>query len=364
MIRKYWRCLLWVVASNVITTSSVLALDFYHARVAVENQSSAQRNKAAGEGLRQVLVRVSGTLDIERSPDVLNALSKAANYIDQYQYEVDRDQWGDKQEYLSMFFSASVVEQFLRRASLPFWPINRPKILVWLVEDHSEAGKQLVNDPKSAVLKSLMAAADRRGLPLSLPLLDLDDQLAMPATSLWELNEPVILAASERYGVDTVLVGRYTQTSTGQWWATWQFFHRGDSRMIDLRVDQVAEMGMPAISPLADYLASLYAIVPNVESSPQVVMQIDGIASFGDYRGIMNYLRNLAAVTSFNLVLLADHHILLTLQLNGDLGQFNNVISLDQKLQDEATQVSPDAPWISVPRGTLDHPLRYQWVGR
>ncbi len=365
MIKLHQRLLgcFFILLLVLVGESKVWALDFYQARVPVANQSSGERKRAASEGLRQVLVRVSGAMDLAQSDDIQVSLNKASSYIDQYQYDTERTDWGDKQEFLSMSFSAAVIERLLVKAKLPFWPINRPKTLVWLVEDRADSGKQLVNDPKSPVLSSLQEAADVRGLPLRLPLLDLDDQLALSADSLWALDENAILDASERYQVDTVLVGRYTQTSTGQWWATWQFFHRGDSRLIDLRVDDVSQMGMQAISPLADYLAGLYAVVTNPELASQIVLHIDGIGSFRSYRQMMTYFQHLAAVSRFELLLLADRSVLLRVQLNADLAQFNNAISLDQKLRSEETQVSPDAPWMAVQRGTLGAPLHYQWFG-
>lgn len=343
-------------------TSKLYALDFYHASVLVKNQSAAERARAAGEGLRQVLVRVSGSLDAEQSPAILNSLSKAASYVDQYQYELERDEWGDKVEHLSMSFSPPVIERLLKQASLPFWPINRPKVLVWLVEDHIDDGKLLINDPTTAMLQGVVTAAEQRGIPLMFPLLDLDDQLAISADSVWGLDEEVILAASERYRVDTVLVGRYTQTSTGQWWATWQFFHRGDNRVYDMRSESVDEIGRQAIGPVADYLASLYAIVPNAETAPQLVMQVSSVKDFGSFKGLLNYLQGLAVVTSFNLISTFDDSVLLALQLNGGLDRLNNAISLDAKIREEVSQATPLSPWIALPRGSIDHPLRYQWV--
>lgn len=345
-------------------TSAAQALNYYHSRVPVDGQSTSQRNKAAKAGLIEVLARVSGKTDIDQVIELNPAFANAASYIDQFQYELERNQWGESEEFLSMSFSPQVVENILKRAGQPFWPTNRPKALLWLVEDQPELGKQLINSEESDMLLSIMAAADRRGVPLMLPLLDLDDQLAISADQVWELDEQALLEASQRYAVDTILVGRYSQTSAGKWWGTWQFFHRGDSQFYELKQDDLNEFGALAIAPLANYLANLYAITPNAEGQSLYVMQIRGVENFADYRGVVSYLENLAAVTDLQIDFLQGNDLLVKLALDGDLDQFNNVISLDQKLQQMATQVSAQAPSIMYSQNDVSQPLRYLWVGQ
>lgn len=355
----------WFICTLFVALPSYAdAFEYFRARVAVQDQSKSQRNLAAKEGLAQVLTRVSGVVEVGTSPNLQAHMAKASSYIDQFKYELERDQWGDKKEYLSMTFSPRVIENMLQNAGLPFWPINRPKVLVWLVEDQADSGKQLVNDGESPVVASLQVAAIQRGVPLVFPLLDLDDQLAMSPDSLWELDEQAILDASERYSVDTVLVGRYTQTSAGQWWATWQFFHRGESHLYDLREENVEQLGLFAMAPLADYLSGLYAIKASPEGAPRLIVQIDEVYGFADYRGVMNYLASLAAVRQFSLDLLSGSSLLLSVDLTGELEQFNNAISLDEKLRGEEFQASPQAPWMAVQRGTPGLPLVYHWLGQ
>lgn len=339
-------------------------IDLYRAAVKVGSQTAAERARAASDGLRQVLVRVSGTQDIHQSPEVLNSLSKATSYMDQFHYESVTDKFGNAGERLVMAFSPAVVERILRDASLPFWPVNRPDVLVWLVEDKANAGKTLLNEAPSEVLAALQSAARERGVPLALPLLDLDDQLAINAEQVWTLNEDAILNASERYNADTVLVGRVTETSTGEWWATWQFFHRGQDRVFDVRADTAVQLGKQAIGPLADYLSGLYSIVPNAESAPQVAVQISQVGDFKAYRGVFDYFDQLAFLTSYNLVSVVGNNLLFYMQVNGTMDQLNNALLVDGKIQPEATQASPQAPWIAVPRGTLDNPLRFEWTSR
>lgn len=363
-----WRSpFLYVVAVLVLgclllMSRPALAMDFYRASAPVADQTAKERSRAAAQGLREVLVRISGSRDVVHASGVGQALSRASSYMDQFQYSRKRDEWGGAQEYLEMTFAPSVIEKLLRQAGVPFWPVNRPAALVWVVVDDPESGKQLVNDREDPVIQAVVQAAESRGVPLTFPLLDLDDQLALSAEDVWAMDEDAVLNASERYDADTVLVGRYTQTSTGQWWSTWQFFHRGQGQMYDARVDTAEEVGRVAIDPLADHLAGLYAVVSGGEGRSEVLMQVDGVSDFAGYRGVLSYLNGLAVLGGAELLMVNDELLTVRAGLDGTLEQFRNVLSLDGKLQTSVDQVSSSAPWISVAEGTPANPLRLRWA--
>lgn len=350
------------LCSLCLSVQRALAVDFYHARIPVADQTASERSRAAAKGLREVLIRLSGSQDVVQAQGVGQALSNASSYMDQFQYAHERDEWGGTKEFLDMTFAPAVIERLLRQAGMPFWPINRPKTLVWLVEDQVGEGKVLINDRQAPVAQSVLHAAELRGLPLVLPLLDMEDQLAMPAEEVWAMNEEAILNASERYGVDTVLVGRFTQTSAGQWWSTWQYFHRGSGEVLDVRADTPEELGRQAIDPLADYLARLYAIVPRSEGSAELVLQIDAVEDFADYRGVLTYLQEHAALAQAELIMINDQMLTVRAALSGTMEQFRNAIALDGKLHLEVTQVAPSAPWIAVSEGTSANPMRLRWT--
>lgn len=334
---------------------------FFTASIAVDAQSAKERERAAALGLREVLTRVSGVTELDDYPNVLDVLGKAGRYIEQFHYEPVKDESGAVQEHLVMTFSAAAVEGALKQAGLPYWPVNRPSTLVWLVEDDATEGKHLVNDTSGPVVQGLLKAAEERGLPLRFPLLDLDDQLAITAEQAWNLDEEAILGASSRYGVDTVLLGRYTRTFSGQWWTTWQFFHKGEGRLYDLRDEDPSAVGRQALAPLADYLAQLYALKSNAEGAAQLYVQISPILDFGAYRKALDYLDRLAVVTSFRLLAVTNDTMLLSFELNGTQDQLFNALSLDRKLRPQTAQT--DGPSMAS-SGDAAQPLRLEWVGR
>ncbi len=346
--------------------------DLFQVAIPVVSQASAERAQAASLGLRKVLIRMSGSPAVVDTDVAHQAYSQAQNYIEQFHYEpfvpteATRAEDRDATELLVMTFSQVVIERLLREAGMSYWPPNRPDVLVWLVKD-SASGKVLVNDREAPVLGGLLAGAQDRGLNIRLPLLDLEDRLALPARQLWELDENAVLAASERYDADTILVGRFSRTSRGEWLSTWQFFHRGDNRGYDLESDRGVELGIEAMNPLADYLASLYAISPREHGTPDLVMQLSGIENFGDYRQALDYLRGLALVSDLKLRAVRGQTLLLHVQMDGGLTMLRNALALDRNLvpaPEVATAPGVESPpWLHQVEGTPENPVSYIWQG-
>lgn len=341
--------------------------DLYSAAVVVESQSSSERARAASKGLRTVLVRISGVVDLEAEGDVAVALRNANQYIDQFHYKHVTDEYGHRVEQLVMSFTPVVIERLLLQANLPYWPTNRPPVLVWLVKDDPVEGRKLINERSDELVKGMFKGAAERGLQLKWPLLDLEDQLAIDADDVWTFEHETILEASERYRADTILVGRYTQTSQGQWWTSWQFFHRGDNQFYDLRLEDGMAAGAQALAPAADYLASRYSVVGDFgmnEGDPQMILQITNVKDFAAFKGALEYLRKVAVITSSQLLGVSGSSLLVAVELNGDTEQLKNALSLDSKLRPEPVQAAPGAPWMAAPSGTPTDPLRLQWGGR
>ncbi len=339
------------------------ALDYYRAKVPVKSQSETDRARSTALGLKDVLVRLSGSTEVVQSPQIRSALQKPLAYLEQFQYEQARDEMGTMREYLVMTFNPSVIENLLRDAQQPFWPVNRPEVLVWLVENSRDGGKTFVNDGAAPVVRSIASAAKARGVPVRFPLLDLEDQMSLTPEQLWSFDEEALLRAAERYKSDTLLVGRYAETSVGEWLVTWQYFHRGEWRNYETRDSDVQAIGYGAINPLADYLAGLYAVAPGSQEEGFTTTQVRGVDSFMDYRKMLDYLDGLAVVNGFQLVSIADDVILMNVQITGDLDQFQNVLSLDRKMRFEAGQADARGPGLNILQRRNDQPLDLRWIG-
>lgn len=337
----------------------------YTTDVLVSSQGRAERVRAAGEGLAEVLLRVSGHPPALRHPEVRQALKRAQRYVSEFSYESTEEtlETGGAikpAHKLILKYSASQVEQLLRKAQQPIWPSNRPNLLVWLVIDEFPSGRRLVGD--APVQDSLRAAALRRGLPMIYPLLDLQDQIALSADALWDMDEASVLAASRRYHADGILVGRYSQTSRGQWLANWKLLHKDEAVIFDSASEEFERMLNGGLDQVADYLAGLYAIVPGEQGPDAVVVQLSGVDDFASYAAALNYLDGLAMVRHAALVAVRGDTLLLNLFTEGDLSQLLDTLALDNKLipANEGGSLSLPGSRYST-KGSAENPLQFRW---
>ena len=357
-----------LLTSATHTVSAFELSEYYSAKVLVSSQSRQERQRAASEGLKDVLLRISGSQDVLLNERLFGALDAAISYVDQFQYrpiEAEEGIDGDFLEEITLSFSPRVIDKLLRDAKQRFWPVNRPKTLVWLVEDNIEYGRQLLNEQNDLnILPSLKDIAWERGVPLVFPFLDLDDNIALPAEKAWRFDEQAIREASERYDADVILIGRYLVTSRGAIRSTWQYMHGDTTRIYDYDAQsvengQMENLARQVLYPLADYLAGKYSIQPRSASEYGLVMLLEGINSFGDYRQALDYLNGLAAIESVKLTSIKQGSMLLTLNTETGIERLQNTFELDKKMRSNSQEKA--TAWHPYPLGSRDNPIQYFW---
>jgi hypothetical protein len=357
------RYLLFICALALAGTASAdKVVDLYSAEALVKSQSEAQRGAAAKQALADTLVRVSGSSAIADNPVVRQALVRAQDYVYEYSY-VSTDETLETLDgsevaasRLQLKFSPPLVEQLLRDANLAFWPANRPTVLVWLVAN-TPSGRDVVSDlPAMTVLRD---RAQERGLPLMIPLFDLEDHLAMPADALWQIQERQIREASERYRADAIVVVRASELSGERWRADWQLMHDDGAPSFDSEGDSLKALLPAVIDTVADHFAARYAISPTEAGDANVVLQVNNVASFADYKKVENYLSQLALVRRTQLANLNTDGLTLKLATEGDIARLQNTLSLGGVLVPASDSVSLPTNRYLVP-GTASAPLQYR----
>ncbi len=337
-------------------------VDLYSADTLVRTQSAVQRAAGAKRALAEALVRISGVEDAAERPAVRDALVRAEDFVYEYSYHSTDDTLDDPSgvpvpaSRLAFKFSPSMVEGLLREAGLPFWPANRPALLVWMV---SNTAAGLSVESGEMIYGPLRQQARARGLPLITPLFDLEDYLALPAEQLWNLDETAIQEASERYRPDAVLVLRFSELSSGEWRADWQLLHTEGKISGDAQAAERPPLAGAALGAVADRFAQLYAISPGESVAGQVALLVNGVEDFATYKAIEGYLQKLALVRRVELTRLTDNRLLLLVHTEVDIARLENALALDGRLLPDAASSLPQNRYL--PRGLAANPLRYQW---
>ena len=334
--------LLLVVAQKL---DAVTLENLYQAEVLSESQSDAQRRIDASEGLSQVLMRVSGRSDILKNPVIVAALKTPEQYYSEFSYArveavndeaVALPQPGldplpaeTPRQVMRIRFAPSLIAKILREADLPVWGSNRPSVLSWMAID-DESGRQVLGEANPSLFaKTLNQAARARGVPLLLPLWDLEDSRGVSSSEIWGRFLGRIEAASKRYSPDKILVFRAESEFSNQWRGDWSLGEGGQWRSGTVYGESQAQLATALVGVLASVLSEQYAVT---STRSEVRLTVEGITEIQDYAEVSRYLEGLTQVMSVQPVRILTDMVEFKLRSEGEVQQIIDVIALDRKL--------------------------------
>ncbi|MDH0301143.1 MULTISPECIES: DUF2066 domain-containing protein [unclassified Pseudomonas] len=253
-------CLAFVAAAAQAETVSGL----YQVREPLDGQGSDARAQATGKALDTLVLRLTGDPKAPQNPALAALRKDPQQIINQVGTEA-----GPPESVLVEFDPGS-TERALRQAGLALWGSNRPSILGWWLNDTVE-GSNLVGDGQAAA-DPLRRAAQHRGLPLRLPLADLQEQLVANAKQL-EGNDPAPLReASERYGADALLAV-HAHEADGKWQGKWQLWLGDQREQGSAEAADQAALADAVLLAVSNRLAPRYVTRPGASSDLQVQVQ-------------------------------------------------------------------------------------------
>lgn len=277
----------------------------YEAEVVVADQGETTRRAALREGLAQVLVKVSGRSSAPLS--LPGVLEQASRLVQQYRYQTGEagaavGEGEVPAQRLWMVFDPALLNRALRTAGQPVWGAARPLVLVWLAVEDVE-GRRLVAaadlTPERMVLE---AAGQRRGVPLRLPLLDLQEQQRVAPAEVWGGFWDVLLPASSRYNPQAIVVGRLLQDSRGQWRTYWHLRLGNDIQSWEGAPATLEAAVGAGVDAIADLLGQRFAQAGDIQAGTELRLRVHGVASLADYARTLAYLRSLNGVSAVQVV--------------------------------------------------------------
>ncbi len=287
---------------------AVVIKDLYEALVPVETQSREERQTALSTGLIEVLTRVSGqTLIVSENPEdpILMAVQNPTRFTGQFRYRQVKS--GSTKLELWIKYDEKAVNNLLQSNNKPVWGHTRPPTLAWVVVTENGRRNLLSNSDKHAVKDAMKWIANKRGLPLSFPLMDLTDRGNISVSDIWGNFDDRILKASQRYSAEAVIVGRLYKGTSDQWSARWSVYHQGRRQDLDVDGEQNLQVAVtPVIARTAESLAQQFALVKNEEVSESVTVKITGVTSLKEFNHVVKYLKSLTAVSEVSPVVVGN----------------------------------------------------------
>jgi len=319
--------------------------DIYSAEVPVADQSPAELARAARAALSEVLVKVSGSVEILRNPVISAALVNARNRVQRYSYGSGSNT--SQGLAVRLLFDNAFITGLVIEAGAPIWSANRPAALVWLVMEDA-SGRQFVNaETATAMVATLRAEFARRGVPLQLPLYDLVDAAALTPEQAWNLDDLALLAASSRYNLQDVLVGRVSLLASGGAVGEWSYRHGEEQARRSTNAESEAQFLREGAALVAEAMAARYAVAASA-SDGSLTMAVTGVTGYAEYAALTSWLEGLELVERANIESVRGDTITLRLRAKADAGQLATIIELNKHL-------------VPLPVGGAGTQLNYQW---
>lgn len=318
----------------------------YEAEVPVKSQGDAERNQALNTALVEVLIKVSGNRNVTSIASLQPVLSHPMGLVQQFRYRElpkfeDREtvqSEGNRVEnpftqVLRVSFDAQAINQALNDAGLPVWGRARPSTLLWLaVEDGNERYLLGVDDHPD-IQELIRQEAHRRGVPVMIPLMDLEDQANLRFTDVWGNFQDVIVDASSRYQPEAVLVGRLYRQFDGLWQARWSLYLKDDrQQQWEISGDESRDIITAGIDGSADILSSKFSKIISEVDSGDIMIMITDVNSLEDYARTMKYLRSLDAVTQLQIEEVSASTVMLMVGIRSDRTELEQAIGFGSTL--------------------------------
>jgi hypothetical protein len=325
-------CLLALSSLNALAQDAEL----YEGEVVVPSQSEAARQAALPTALAAALVRLTGRADAADDPALAPLLSQASGLLRQFRYRQDSDPQlpGSARTVMVARFDRDGVDALLALAGQRIWPSPRPVPVVWLAIDDGR-GPRLLGSAQSRVVAALTSRAAQRGLRLSYPLLDLEEQ-KISVAAFWAGDSAAARRASVRYQSRVALVGKLYRSGSG-WTAEWALYE-GEQRLG--QTNRSAPDAASVLAEGADLAADLLArrstlAVATTAPAGSYPVSIAGIHSAEDYARTLAYLGRLSVVRATRVLGAEDDRLLLELSLHGGLSGLRQLIANGQILAAE-----------------------------
>lgn len=327
--------------AGVIWSTSLFASELGDIDVAVADRSAEARAEALAAGLDEVLVRLTGHRDLAQL-DMLGPLrGQPARWAQRFSYSDDGGQL-----VLAARFDVNALLQALEKAGAPVWGVTRPQTLVWLVIQRPGMGELLARELSDPLAEALARAAQRRGLPLVLPVMDAAERATITGADIRGHFDQVMFKASQRYDAPLRLaVVLYTGTEPRVRWRLYrgeqgldqgEFVAADETTAVDRLIDEVA-----------DRLAALYVVRGGTGTA--LSLEVRQIARLEDWDAVQRYLQTLSGVSDVRLEQLEGEQVRFRVVFTASAEQLQRLLALHPHLRPceaPAAQASAGQPGV------------------
>jgi len=330
---------LFIVLISLLATESFAAevANLYQSPIPVVSQSEQERQQLTPQALQQVILKVVGDRSALDVTDLSPVMNKANQLVQQFQYErineISDDATQPDRLALVLKFNEASLNKSLTNLGLPIWNKNRPDVLVWIALDDGQQRTVMGSENTEYNIPAILdQAAEQRGLPLFMPVMDLQDQAQVKFADVWGDFSDSIEVASQRYAPAVTLMARVSMKGENSSQIHWHALINDQSENWQSRGDIQTALNA-GIEELTDRLARRFTQVVGINQyDKQLALQITNVKDYADFSRVMQYLSKLQYVSKVELESLAGEQVDVAISLKGDVTVFNQTLDIDRVL--------------------------------
>ena len=350
-----------------VSAHAVTVNDLYTAGVPVADKGGEAQRQGFRSALEQVLVRVAGSTAVLEKPQVQSMLEQPARLVQQFRYQQletsaegertggDRSGVGgvgstgangDGTEEpvpthrLVVTFAGTRIEQQLRNAGIVVWGEQRPQVLVWLGVDDGNERRVVADDSDDPAHRALMNEAERRALPVLVPLMDMRDRSHVDYIDISGGFHDTLRSASDRYRANILLIGHVRREGSG-WRADWTLLGLGERRGWSGSTEALPAAVALGVDGATDRLAATMAGRAGERAALRVrVRQVDSLDA---YARVMQYFDQLVRVRAYSINRVLPGEVVLDVTIQGGIEEFERAVALGTELVQVSGEGASDA---------------------
>lgn len=328
----------FLIICCLFVSQSVFAVEvkgLFEAEVTTRSQSREDRNAALREALVIVLNRVMAGEAVMQDPTVNTALDNAAAYVDQYQYAlVSEGQDEHAPRVMRVSFNEETLMELMRSSRLSIWNEVRDQVLLWLVVEQF-GHKELFDTAQHADVNVVLQEASRlKGIPVLLPLMDLEEKQRISVKDILSAYPENLLEASKRYDMSAVLSGKLVRQRTC-WRSEWTLNFNSEVEQWTLPCTDLKTNLSSAFQSVYQRLSIFYAVTPGQVEADTITLKVAGIRGMTAETNIKDYLHKLPMVTSVKWVQVEQGQHVFQLKFSGTKSALQQHINLGRVLREK-----------------------------
>lgn len=307
-------------------------VDLYQVELPVASQSADARTEAALLGFEQILVRLTGDINVVKNPIIKENLNKAGYFIQEYHYALPSANSSEYQIFIS--FDAEDINRLLKRAGVSYWGPKRPLILAFLAVKAPNGQLEVIGDDSSNdIASALKLYSNKYGLPLILPAMDMEDLNQFTPEDISGVLLPVLKNAGKRYAPDVYLIGNIQQ-NFGGYESQWQLISNTVNKqwnwtVTDRTIEKIIANVMDQVS---QNLSNRHAIKKVDPADIWVKLEVSNILERDELTQLVQYLKQLTIVRDVQLSQVSGNSVKIAVLVRGSLDTFQQNAALGQHL--------------------------------